>query len=130
MKKIVWLMWVAMVAMVGSGCAQALKSDNVGFPSAPPAFIITDMHVAQQAEKKQLKSYTVVGKVEVEAKTVNYLYLVALGDASFSTLKRLALEKCPGATDIINIEVDAHHKNVLCLINEVTTKMRATAIKY
>lgn len=88
------------------------------------------MNTASYIAAKQLKSYTVVGKVEAEAKTVNYLGIIALGDASYATLKRMALEKCPGATDIINIEVDARHKNVLCLINEVTTVIRGTAIKY
>ncbi|MBO4648422.1 MAG: hypothetical protein J5806_09725 [Lentisphaeria bacterium] len=130
MKRVALFLGIALIGMVAAGCAQALKSDNMGFPSVAPGFLVTDMSVAQMAPQKMLKSYTVIGPVEVEAKTINYLGLVALGDASYATMKRMALEKCQGATDIINIEVDSYHKNVLCLINEVTTKMRATAVKY
>jgi hypothetical protein len=130
MKKIAVLLAIATMGLFLSGCAQALMTNHNGFPSAAPGAIITDMTVASYVPQKQIKNYTVVGKVEAEVKTVNYLGIIALGDGSYATLKRMALEKCPGANDIINIEIDARHKNVLCLINEVTTVLRATAIKY
>lgn len=122
---------VACLGMFGTGCAGVLKANNAGFPSATPGFIVTDMTAGQIVENRVLPAkYTVLGPVSAEATTVNYFGLVALGDASYKVLKRAALERYPAATDIINLEVDCRHKNVLCIINEVTTIIRGTAIKY
>lgn len=121
----------ACVISLMAGCAGAFKMDNNGFPSVAPGGLITDMRVASMVKDPMFqRGFTVVkSNVEVEATTVSYLAIVSLGDASFQTLKSKALAQAPGADTLINLEVDFRQKNVLGLINEVTTVLRATAVK-
>lgn len=62
--------------------------------------------------------------------TVNYLGLISQGDASYQTLKRKALDEHRDADDLINIELDFNHDNLLGIVNKVFVEMTATAIKY
>ena len=74
-------------------------------------------------------SYTVVKHgVTAEATLTSFFTAVNLGDASFETLKKEALEGV-AADDLIDVRVD-YDMNCICGINTVTVKLTGTAIKY
>lgn len=112
-----------------TGCVGLTQ--NNGFPSAPAGAIVADMKVASMVQERDSgRAYKVVKeKVTASAESVCYLTLVSQGDVSYATLKRKALEGLD-ADDIINLEVDYQHNNLLGIINKVTTTITGTAIKY
>ncbi len=112
-----------------TGCVGLTQ--NNGFPSAPAGVIVADMKVASMVQERDPgRAYKVVKeKVTASAESVCYLMLVSQGDVSYATLKRKALEGLD-ADDVINLEVDYQHNNLLGIINKVTTTITGTAIKY
>lgn len=129
MKKFIMICGLAVVCFAMTGCA-ALMFDRNGFPVVAGGALISDMSgaaIVQPRETYQRK-YVVVGPVKSQATTVNYCGLVSSGDASYSTLKKLALDG--KGDDIINLEVDYHQDNLLGLVHKVTITLRGTAIKY
>lgn len=115
-----------------SGCLGP-KMNNSGFPTVPPGLLYSEMQNAQMVAPKQLPSlrkFTVLKQVKAEAVTTSFCGLVSIGDASYATLKAKALEECRDADDIIDLEVDCIHSNLLGLVNKVTTVIRGVAIKY
>lgn len=129
MKKFIMFCGLVVVCFAMTGCA-ALMFDRNGFPVVAGGALISDMSGAAVVQPRQLdnRKYTVVGPVKAQATTVNYCGLVSSGDASYSTLKKLALEG--KGDDIINLEVDYHQDNLLGLVHKVTVKLSGTAIKY
>lgn len=112
-----------------TGCVGLTQ--NNGFPSAPAGSIVADMKVASMVQDRDAgREYKVVKEnVTASATSVCYLTLVSQGDVSYATLKKMALEGLD-ADDIINLEVDYAHNNLLGIVNKVTTTIRGTAIKY
>ena len=132
MKKRILMFFGAVVACVLlSGC-QVAYTNGYGFGCTLPAVIITDQ-VRGGFILPKLESTAgveVLGRVEGRAKARNVLMLIAEGDSGIAAAKRDALSKYPNADEIVNIEIDTHHKSTLGLINESTTILRGIAIKY
>ena len=117
---------------VFSGC-MGPKVNNYGFPTVPGGLLFSEMQNGQIVQKKMLpkyKKFTVVKPVKAEATTTSFVGLVSIGDASYATLKAKALADCREADEIIDLEIDSNHNNILGIVNKVTTVMRGTAIKY
>ena len=130
MKKCLVLGAMCTLVALLSGC-QGMFITNYGFSSAPGGFIVSDMKGATLVQQRHpARKFQVLGKVKSEAQTTNYLGLVSIGDASYNTLKKTALEKYRDADDIIDIEMDYRHDNLLGLVNKVFTVLNGTAIKY
>ena len=127
------LMLGAMCAMVAllTGCQGLLVTHN-GFPTAGPGALISDMKGGAMIQDRNAnRKFKVVGKAKAEAFTTSYLSLVSIGDASYQTLKKQALEPFKGAADdIIDVELDFRHDNLLGLINKVFVTLDGTAVKY
>lgn len=122
----------AAAMLMTTGCLGP-KVNNNGFPSAPPGFLYSEMQTAQMVDMKMLPAhlnYTVLKRVKAEAVTTSFCGLISTGDASYATLKAKALQDCREADDIIDLEVDSVHSNILGLVNKVTTVIRGVAIKY
>ena len=132
MKKLALVSASAGIALCLSGCISGMKTDSSGFATAPAGVLISDMKGGQFIQHRELdtRKYKIIGIVRAEAMTVNYLGLVSQGDASYQTLKRQALEEHRDADDLINIEMDFKHDNLLGIVNKVYINMTATAIKY
>lgn len=131
MKNFLFLTVGAVIVLSLSGCL-GIKMDNSGFATVPGGFLVSDMKGGQFVQPRELsqREYEVIGVVRAEAMTVSYFGLVSQGDASYQTLKRLALEEHRDADDLINIELDFRHDNLLGIVNKVFVNMTATAIKY
>lgn len=132
MKKLTMLL-VGCGAMLGlTGCLGGMKADNYGFATAPGGILISNMKGGQFIQPRELsnRKYEIMGIVRAEAMTVNYLGLISQGDASYQTLKRKALAEHHEADDLINVELDFNHDNLLGIVNKVFVDMTATAIKY
>ena len=114
-----------------SGCQINYLNSN-GFGTVMPGVIITDQTRGgfMLSKAESLAGVEVLGKVEGRSKARNVIGLVSEGDCGIQAAKRDALSKCPGADDIINVEVDTHHKSTLGLVNESTTILTGIAIKY
>lgn len=131
MKKTIIFGGIACMALLLAGCGMKVNSD--GFAAVQPGVIYTDMHSAQMVQEKSApaaRRYTVIGRVSAQATTTGYLGLISIGDASYATLRSKALDGLEGNTDLIDIEVDAYHKNIVGIVNEVTVTLTGTAIKY
>ena len=130
MKKCVLLGTMCALAALLSGC-QGMFVTNYGFASAPGGILVSDMKGATMVQQRHpARRFQVLGKVRAEAQTTSYLALVSNGDASYQTLKREALEKYRDADDIIDIEMDFRHDNLLGLVDKVFVVLNGTAIKY
>lgn len=132
MKKTAVLAALALAGLSLTGCAGKLITHNQGFPSVPPGALFSEMKVATQVQARpdaDARKYVVVKQVSAEATTSNFLMLISQGDASYATLKEKAL-RGTGADDIINLEVDYTHNNILGIVNKVTTVINGTAVKY
>ncbi len=132
MRKVALISVGAGMVLCLSGCISGMKTDSSGFATAPAGALISDMKGGQFIQPRELnnRKYEIIGIVRAEAMTVNYLGLVSQGDASYQTLKRQALEEHREADDLINVELDFRHDNLLGLVNKVFVNMTATAIKY
>lgn len=132
MKNITLLAALAIAGLSLTGCAGKLITNNQGFPSVPPGALFSEMRVATQVQERpdvSARKYVVVKPVTAEATTSNFLMLISQGDASYATLKEKALRGVD-ADDIINLEVDYTHNNILGIVNKVTTVINGTAVKY
>ncbi len=86
--------------------------------------------MVQERPDLSSRKYTVVKPVvTAEAISTNIIMLISQGDVSYATLKEKAL-RGTHADDIINLEVDYAHSNILGIVNKVTTSITGTAIKY
>ncbi len=129
MKKVTLIAALAVLGATLTGCSSGYCVSN-GIPSCPPGALFSEMKAATLVQDRaEGRSYTVVKQVAAQATTTNFLGLVSQGDASYASLKKAALSGT-GADDIINLEVDVVHNNLLGIINKVTTVVTGTAIKY
>jgi|GEM_PF-6368970 len=79
---------------------------------------------------RDLRPYTVLGKVTSSAEMKNVLLLCNWGDTTFDALKKEALKKYPDADDIVNVEIVAENFNVFIFYMKTTAVLYGTAIKY
>lgn len=131
MKKLFLLGAMSVVAMVVSGCAGNFVADRWGFATVAPGPIVSDMKGGLFIQPRHpARKFQILGKVKAEALTTSYLMLVSIGDASYQTLKKAALEKYRDADDIIDVDMDFRNDNLLGLINKVHVTLEGTAIRY
>lgn len=129
MKKASFFAALVLVGMTLTGCMNSVKINN-GIASCPPGSLFSEMKAATLVQDRaEGRAYKVIKPVTAEATTVNYLGLVSQGDASYATLKAQAL-RGTGADDIIDLEIDYTHNNILGIVNKVTTVINGTAVKY
>ena len=130
MKKFLMLGAVCAMAALMSGCQGMIAGHN-GFATAPGGFIVSDMKGGTLIQDRHpARKFKVLGKVKAEAVTTSYLNLVSIGDASYQSMKKAALEKYRDADDIIDVELDFRHDNILGIINKVFVNLNGTAVKY
>ena len=79
---------------------------------------------------ENLDGVEVLGQVEGRSTELNVLLIVAIGDGGIEAAKTDALKRYPEADDILNVEVDTNHFNVLSVFNKSTTILRGLAVKY
>jgi len=131
MKKFLMLGAVCAMAFLMSGCGGILITTRDGFSTAGPGGLVSDMKGGLFTQPRNPnRKFKVLGKVSAEALTTSYIGLVSVGDASCRTLKRTAMEKYREADDVIDIDLDFRHDNILGIINKVFVTMNGTAIKY
>ena len=129
MKKASFLAALVLVGMTLTGCMNSVKINN-GIASCPPGSLFSEMKATTLVQDRaEGRAYKVIKPVTAEATTVNYLGLIAQGDASYATLKAQAL-RGTGADDIIDLEIDYTHNNILGIVNKVTMVINGTAVKY
>ena len=130
MKKCLMLGAICVLGAMLSGCAGTWMNNN-GFSATPSGgFVVADIKGALMVQPRHpARKFQVLGKVKSEAKATGYLGLVSIGDVSYQTLKKAALEKYRDADDIIDIELDFADDNLLGLINKVYVNLNGTAIK-
>lgn len=129
MKKASFLAALVLVGMTLTGCMNSVKINN-GIASCPPGSLFSEMKATTLVQDRaEGRAYKVIKPVTAEATTVNYLGLISQGDASYATLKAQAL-RGTGADDIIDLEIDYTHNNILGIVNKVTMVINGTAVKY
>lgn len=129
MKKATFIAALVFAGMTLTGCMNSISVNN-GIAACPPGVIYSEMKAATMVQDRDpSRTYMVVKPVTAQATTTNICGLVSQGDASYATLKELALRNT-GADDIINLEVDVSHYNILGIVNKVTTVINGTAVKY
>ena len=131
MKKLFVVGAMCAVAMALSGCA-GLYMNNGGYSATPAGgFIVADLKGGLMVQPRHpSRRFRVLGKVKSEARATAYIGLVSIGDVSYQTLKKAALEKYRDADDIIDVELDFAHDNLLGLVNKVYVQLNGTAVKY
>ena len=107
MKKCLVLGAMCVFAALMSGCTGTYMN-NLGFSSTPAGgFLVADIKGAIMVQPRHpARKFQILGKVKSEAKATGYLNVVTIGDVSYQTLKKAALEKYRDADDIIDIELD------------------------
>ena len=119
----------AFAAVLLAGCAGVGFSNGAPVPvAAGPNFYSTvkaNAFIQQTADP----NFTVVARdVQVEAQLKSFFTCVNMGDISYETLKKAALEKAgKGANDLIDIKID-YDMQCICGINTITAKLTATAV--
>ena len=132
MKKVILAVFVLSLGFVMTGCLGP-KVDNGGFTTVPAGLLFSEMSGGQFIQDKILpetNNFTVIKRISAEATTTSYFGLISTGDSSIATLKSKALYDCKEADEIIDIEVDFFHSNILGIVNKVTVVFRGVAIKY
>lgn len=131
MKKVMIVICGVISAMFFSGCIAGYHI-GAGFPRTLPGVLISDQKSGGYIAPKlaSMKDVEILGPVESTVECSELLMLVSEGDASIGKAKTLALSKYPQADDVVNVEIDIHHKGVLSLRNLVVMHYRGIAIRY
>ena len=129
MKKMILGMGAIVAAAIVTSCAGVTSNNGM------PALIGMGPNFFSKIKLNSMvgdvqSSFTVVKHgVEADATVTSFFTCVNLGDASFETLKKEAIEKAGGGDDLIDVRVD-YDQNCICGINTVTVKLTGTVIKY
>ncbi len=130
MKKSLWVL-VGVSVLVLTGCKVHYQTDY-GFGSTMPGVVYSyqTRGTFMLPKAESMEGVEVLGPVEGESTELNVLLLVAVGNGGIEAAKKDALKRYPDADDILNVEVDTRHFNVLPIFNESTTILRGIAVKY
>lgn len=128
MKKMILGLGAIAAAAIVTSCAGVATNNGMPAPIAMgPNFFSTVSLNAMVGDVQS--SFTVVKHdVKAEATITSFFTCVNLGDASFETLKKKALDGV-SADDLIDVRVD-YDMNCICGINTIKVKLTGTAIKY
>lgn len=131
MKKLMVLGAMCTLAALLSGCVAGYFPSK-GYSATPfGGGLVADVKGALMVHPRHpSRKFQILGKVKSESKATGYIGLVVIGDVSYQTLKKAALEKYRDADDIIDIEIDYADDNLLGIVNKVFVTLNGTAIKY
>ena len=117
-------------AVLMSGCAGIVTHDGAVGPVAMGPNFYTEVSANSMIQPVSNLKYSVV-KRNVTSKAVlhSFFTCINLGDISYATLKKAALQNAPGANDLVDVQMDYTMNNILG-INKVTVTLTATAVKY
>ena len=134
MKKLIILFCGIIAAVTMTGCASLISgyAQGGGYPRTLPGMLIADQSAGGALGNKlaSMRDLDVLGPVESQVSGTNVLMLFSEGDLSIGRAKEIALKKYPQADDVVNVEIDMHHRGILGLFNTVTMYYRGIAIKY
>ena len=131
MKKVLFIgCFAVMISLLCTGCVGYFP--NAGFSAIFPGAIYTNTtHASYVAPKTEnFDKMEVLGTALGEAKSVNIMYLVTIGDNGIAKAKADALNRFPGADDIINMEVDTQYHSIVGFYTTVTTIVHGKAVKF
>jgi hypothetical protein len=86
--------------------------------------IYTDVKGPVEIEPANVKGQVVEGKAMAKG-----ILGFATGDCSYEAAYKDALSRAPGATKLLNVQVDHYTKNVLGVYAEFTTIVKGVAVK-
>ncbi|MBQ9335881.1 MAG: hypothetical protein IJS14_01115 [Lentisphaeria bacterium] len=125
MKKSLLLVGGAILAsVILSGCAGV---------SVPGATTAGPVFFAEYSANAMVAPYTgrydiVKRDVKATASFKSFFTCINMGDISYATLKKQALEQAKGANELIEVKMD-YKVNTIFGINTITVELTATAVK-
>ena len=128
MKKMILGLGAVVAAAIVTSCAGVTTNSGMPAPVAMGPNFFSTISLNAMVGDVQSSFSVVKHDVKAEATITSFFTCVNLGDASFETLKKKALDGV-AADDLIDVRVD-YDMNCICGINTVTVKLTGTAIKY
>ncbi|MDY6845246.1 MAG: TRL domain-containing protein [Thermodesulfobacteriota bacterium] len=110
------LLLLVLIVPVVAGCTMAMSPVVGG--------IYTDVKGPLAIEPANISGRVVEGKAMAHG-----ILGFATGDCSYKAAYNDALSKVPGATKLLNVQVDHHTRSVLGIYAEFTTVVRGVAVK-
>ena len=125
MKKSLLMVGGALLAsVILSGCAGVSVP---GATTAGPVFFAE--YAAPAVVSPYTGSYSIVKRdVKASASFKSFFTCINMGDISYATLKKQALEQAKGANELIEVKMD-YKVNTILGINTITVNRTATAVK-
>lgn len=116
--------------IIMSGCAGVTTTNGGVAPVTTGMNLYSDVCGNAILQPVQGQDYQIVKRnVTACGKLTSFFTAITMGDVSYCTLKKKALQQAPGAHELIDVKMDYHMKN-MCGINEVTVTLTGTAVKF
>jgi hypothetical protein len=128
MKKMILGLGAVVAAAIVTSCAGVTTNNGMPAPVAMGPNFFSTVSLNAMVGDVQSSFSVVKHDVKAEATITSFFTCVNLGDASFETLKKKALDGV-AADDLIDVRVD-YDMNCICGINTIKVKLTGTAIKY
>ena len=128
MKKMILGLGAVVAAAIVTSCAGVTTNSGMPAPVAMGPNFFSTVSLNAMVGDVQSSFSVVKHDVKAEATITSFFTCVNLGDASFETLKKKALDGV-AADDLIDVRVD-YDMNCICGINTIKVKLTGTAIKY
>lgn len=130
MKQFFILTAALFTVIIMSGCAGVTTTNGGVAPVTMGMNLYSDVSGNAILQPIQGQDYQIVKRnVTACGKLTSFFTAITMGDVSYCTLKKKALQHAPGAHDLIDVKMDYHMKN-MCGINEVTVTLTGTAVKF
>lgn len=118
----------AFAAILLAGCAGVGFSNGAPVPVAAGPTFFANVQANAFIQPVTATDYTVVKRnVKAEAKLQSFFTCVNIGDISYETLKKAALDQAKGANDLVEVKID-YDMQCICGVNTITAKLTATAV--
>ena len=128
MKKMILGLGAVVAAAIVTSCAGVTTNSGMPAPVAMGPNFFSTVSLNAMVGDVQSSFSVVKHDVKAEATITSFFTCVNLGDASFETLKKKALDGV-AADGLIDVRVD-YDMNCICGINTIKVKLTGTAIKY
>ena len=128
MKKMILGLGAVVAAAIVTSCAGVTTNSGMPAPVAMGPNFFSTVSLNAMVGDVQSSFSVVKHDVKAEATITSFFTCVNMGDASFETLKKKALDGV-AADDLIDVRVD-YDMNCICGINTIKVKLTGTAIKY
>ena len=118
----------AFAAVLLAGCAGVGFSNGAPVPVAAGPTFFANVQANAFIQPVTATDYTVIKRdVTATAELKSIFTCVNIGDISYETLKKKALEGVEGANDLVEVKMD-YDMQCICGINTITAKLTATAV--